>query len=295
MKKLFLIAAMALVAVVSCNKTDDGKDDKDKTPEVKTCAENLVLHMPFEAADNAVKVGEGFTFDKKAGNADFGAGYIGNGYVNKAGNNSEAYFKFNLAANNAISKLEDMTLTVWVKNIEEFQKGGLFSVNGKLFPTQDWPSLVVMFDNKGTVTEDGVDTGVKTQQVNGRIMFKLADGNETNMWLDTWDPAFAKYNNWFQFAYTYTASTGAWALYVDGVKIKDAEYGDKMPWGKCVPSDANAFYVGGWASWIESYQGAADWMSFFSGSIDELRIYNKALTEAEIQALRKEEVAIALL
>ena len=280
-----------MFAFVSCEKTPKDDPEKDKTPEVKTCAENLVLHMPFEAADKAVKVGEGLSFDKKAGAADFGAGYIGNGYVNTAGNNSEAYMKFNLAANNAISKLEDMTFTVWVKNIEDFQKGGLFSVNGKLFPTQDWPSLVVMFDNKGTDEE----TGAKKQQVNGRIMFKLADGNESNMWLDTWDAAFAKYNAWFQFAYTYTASTGAWALYVDGVKVKDAEYGDKMPWGKCVPADANAFYVGGWASWIESYAGAADWMSFFSGSIDELRVYNKALTEAEIQALRKEEVAIALM
>lgn len=291
MKKLFVLALAAMFALVSCEKDPQDDPNKDKTPEVKTCAENLVLHMPFEAADKAVKVGEGLSFDKKAGAADFGAGYIGNGYVNTAGNNNEAYMKFNLAANNAISKLEDMTFTVWVKNNEEFQKGGLFSVNGKLFPTQDWPSLVVMFDNKGTDEE----TGAKKQQINGRIMFKLADGNESNMWLDTWDSAFAKYNAWFQFAYTYTASTGAWALYVDGVKVKDAEYGDKMPWGKCVPTDANAFYVGGWASWIETYQGAADWMSFFSGSIDELRIYNKALTEAEIQALRKEEVAIALM
>ena len=289
MKKVFVLALAAMFTFVACNKDPQNDPDKDKTPEVKTCAENLVLHMPFEAADKAVKVGEGFTFEKKAGAADFGEGYIGKGYVNTAGNNNEAYMKFKLAANNALSKLEDVTFTVWVKNIKDFQKGGLFSVNGKLFPTQDWPSLVVMFDNRGVDEE----TGVERQQVNGRVMFKLADGNESNLWLDTWDAAFAKYNTWFQLAYTYTASTGAWALYVDGVKVRDAEYGDKMPWGKCVPSDANAFYVGGWASWIETYAGAADWMSFFSGSIDELRIYNKALTEAEIQALRKEEVAIA--
>ena len=67
-----------------------------------------------------------------------------------------------------------------------------------------------------------------------------------------------------------------------------------MPFGKCIPEDATAFYVGGWSSWIESYQGAADWQSFFSGSIDEIRFFNKALSEQEIQALRKEEIAIAL-
>ena len=228
MKKLFVLALVAMFAVVSCGK-DNPEKDKDKTPEVKTCAENLVLHMPFESADNAVKVGEGITFEKKAGAADFAAGYIGNGYVNTASNNTEAYLKFKLAAANAISKLESMTFTVWVKNLEEFQKGGLFSANGKHFATQDWPSLVVMFDNKGTVTEDGVDTGVKTQQINGRIMFKKADESETNLWLDTWDPAFAKYGNWFQVAFAYEATSGAWALYVDGVKVKEAEYGDKMP------------------------------------------------------------------
>ena len=295
MKKFFVIAAMAMIAMVSCQKPDNGKEDKDKTPEVKTCAENLVLHMPLEAADNAVKVGEGITFESKEGAADFGTGYIGKGYVNTAANNDAAYLKFKLAASNALKKLESVTFTVWVKNTEAFQKGCLFSVNGKLFPTQDWPSMVAMFDNKGTVKDGDVDTGVKTQQVNGRFMFKKADGSGTDLWLDTWDPAFAKYNTWFQYAFTYDATTGAWALYVDGVKVKEAEYGDKMAIGGCVPADATTFYLGGWSSFIEKYAGAGDYQTYFSGSIDELRIFNKALTEAEIQALRKEEVAIALL
>ena len=150
--------------------------------------------------------------------------------------------------------------------------------------------MIAYFDNKGTDEE----TGVKRQQVNGRFMFKNAEGAETNLWLDTWDPAFAVYGKWFQFAFTYQASTGAWALYVDGVKVREAEYGDKMPFGKCIPADASAIYVGGWSSFIEKYPGAAEWQMYFGGSIDEIRFYNKPLTEAEIQSLRKEEVAIAL-
>lgn len=291
MKKFLMIAAFAVLALVACNKEGGKEDTKDTTPEVKTCVENLVAYFPLESEANAVKVGEGISYASKAGAAAFAAGEIGNGYTNTSGKNEEAYLKFNLASGNALSKLEDVTITLWAKNIEDFQKGGLFSVNGKLFPTQDWPSFVVMFDNKGTVEE----TGAKTQQINGRIMFKLADGNESNMWLDTWDPAFAVYAKWFQLAFTYEAATGAWALYVDGVKVKEAEYGDKMPFGKCIPADANAFYLGGWASWIESYAGAADWMSFFAGSIDEVRFFNKVLSETEIQTLRKEEIAIALM
>ncbi len=291
MKKFYFIAASIamLAAFASCEPKPVGPDEPEK-PEVKTAKENLVVYMPFESAEEAVKVGEGITFASKNGGASFGAGEIGNGYVNSTGKNEEAYLKFNLAKDNALSKLTDVTVTVWVKNIEDFQKGGLLSVNGKLFPTQDWPSLVMMFDNKGVDEE----TGAKRQQINGRIMFKNAEGNETNLWLDTWDAAFAKYASWFQLAFTYEASTGAWALYVDGVKVKEAEYGDKMAFGGCIPSDANALYVGGWSSFIEKYAGAADWQTYFAGSLDELRIFNKALSEAEIQALRKEEVAIAL-
>ena len=294
MKKYFFLAAIAALAFTACTDPNGKDDPKNNAPEVKTCAENLVAYFPLESADNAVKA-EGITFASKEGAADFKTGEIGKGYSNTAANNDKSYFKFNLAKDNAISKLEDVTITMWLKSVEEFQKGGILSANGKLFPTQDWPSFVVLFDNKGTVKDEaGNDTGVKTQQINGRIMFKKDDGSETNLWLDTWDPAFAKYATWFQVAFTYQASTGAWVLYVDGIKIKEAEYGDKMPFGKCIPEDATALYLGGWASLIESYAGAQDWMSYFSGSIDEIRIYNKALTEEEIQALRKEELAIAL-
>lgn len=288
MKKFFFFAAAALVAFVACTEKPD--DPKNKAAEVKTCAENLVAYFPLESSANAV-VAKGITFDSKVGQGDFAKGEIGNGYVNKAGNNTtEAYLKFKLDKSNPLSSLTDVTITMWLNNIEEFQKGGIISVNGKHFSGQDWPSMVVLFDNKGVDEE----TGAKRQQINGRFMFKNAEGNETNMWLDTWDPAFAKYATWTQIAFSYEASTGKWQLYVDGVKVKDAEYGDKMPFGGCIPADATALYVGGWASWIEKYTGAADWMSFFSGSIDEIRIFNKALSEQEIQALRKEELAIAL-
>lgn len=277
------------MALVSCQEKPGKDDDGKKLPEIKTCAENLVAYFPLESATNAV-VAKGISFDKKAGQGDFAKGEIGNGYVNKAGNNSEAYLKFKLEKDNPLASLTDVTITMWLNNVEDFQKGGIISVNGKHFSGQDWPSMVVMFDNKSVDAE----TGSKNQQINGRFMFKNSAGTDTNMWLDTWDPAFAKYATWMQVAFTYVASTGEWHLYVDGVKIKDAEYGDRMPFGGCIPADANALYVGGWSSWIESYQGAADWQSFFSGSIDEIRFFNKALSEQEIQALRKEEIAIAL-
>lgn len=287
-----LFAAGLMLAACNLDDIKDIIDDAtDKLTEIQTAKDNQVVYLPLNSAEKAVAIGEGISFASKNGAADFKKGQVKDAYFNTSAKNDESYLKFNLAKDNALSKLEDVTITVWVKNVEEFQKGGLFSVNGKHFATQDWPSFVVMFDNKG-VDET---TQEKRQQINGRIMFKKDDGSETNMWLDTWDPAFAVYDKWCQIAFTYTASTGAWALYVDSVKVKEAEYGDKMPFGKCIPADADALYVGGWSSWIEKYQGAADWQTFFAGGIDEIRIFNKALTETEIAALYKEELNFALL
>ena len=284
MKKLLLIAAVAMLAIVSCNKPEK-EDEKNKIPEVKTCAENLVMHFGF---DSDAAPGTGVTFAESKGNASTDAeGYIGKGWCNTSGNNmTQAYTKYTLAANNPLKGLTDMTFTAWLKLKEECSKGAILSVNGSGI---DWPAFIAYFDNSNT----GED-GVKTQQVNGRVVLHDAEGGEQNIWLDTWDPAFAQYSKWFQFAFTYEAATGIWALYVDGVKVKEAEFGPKLPVGGFVTSAANAIYVGGWASFIE---GASDqdWQSYFAGSLDEIRIYNKALTEAELQALRKEEVAIALL
>ena len=287
-----LFAAGLMLAACNLDDIKDVIDDAtDKLTEIQTAKDNQVVYLPLNSAEKAVAIGEGISFASKNGAADFQKGQVKNAYFNTSAKNDESYLKFNLAKDNALSKLEDVTITVWVKNVEEFQKGGLFSVNGKLFPQQDWPSFVVMFDNKSLNEE----TQEKSQQINGRIMFKNAEGLETNMWLDTWDPAFAVYDKWCQVAFTYTASTGAWALYVDSVKVKEAEYGDKMPFGKCIPADADALYVGGWASFIEKYQGAADWQSYFAGGIDEIRIFNKALSENEVSALYREELNFALL
>ena len=286
MKKLLLLAAMAMIAIVSCNKPDDEKEKESQTPEVKTAAENLVAHFSFEANETP---GTGISMVESKGSASMdAAGYIGKGWTNTSGTNTtQAYTKYALAATNPFTGLTDMTFTAWIKLKEECSKGAILSVNGSGI---DWPAFIAYFDN----TRVPEETGVKEQQVNGRVVLHDAEGNEQNIWLDTYDAAFAKYGNWFQFAFTYTAATGAWALYVDGVKVKDAEFGPKLPIGGFVTGNTNALYVGGWASFIEG-ASSESWQSFFAGSIDEVRIFNKALTEAELQALRKEEVAIALL
>ena len=288
MKKFFLFAASALMLATfaSCEPKDNPEPEPEK-PEVKTCKDNLVLYFGFEAGETP---GTGISLVESKGTASLdGEGYIGKGWTNTAGDNmSQAYTKYSVAASNALSGVKDITFTAWVKLKQECPKGAIMSING--MPAGfDWPLFIAYFDN----TRTNEETGVQEQQVNGRLVFHDAEGNEQNLWLDTYDAAFAKYGSWFQFAFTYEHSTGAWALYVDGVQVKTAEFGPKIEFSNLLTAASNALYIGGWASYIEGFANA-EWQSYFAGSIDEVRVYNKALTEAELQALRKEEVAIAL-
>ena len=285
MKKSFLFAASVLMlAMVSCTEKPAPEPEK---PEAKTAKENLVLYLGFEADETP---GTGIALVESKGSASLNNdGFIGKCWTNTSGNNmTQAYTKYSVAANSAFSNLKDITFTAWVKLKEECSKGALMSLNG--MPAGfDWPLFIAYFDNLRTNEE----TGVKEQQVNGRLVFHDADGNEQNVWLDTWDAAFAKFDTWFQFAFTYTSSTGAWALYVDGVEVKTAEFLPGFDFCKLLTNATNTMYIGGWASFIEGASNQ-DWQSYFAGSMDEIRIYNKALTAAELSSLRKEELAISL-
>ena len=287
MKKVLVFFAFVAAAVcfAACDPSDKPVQDPG-TSLVTVAAENLVVYLPLESAEKAVSVGEGITLAEAKGSASYAEGILGQGYTNTTGDNmKQAYLKFNLASNNAFKNLQSMTFSCWVKLNESCSKGAVLSVNGSGI---DWPAFIAYFDNSGTT-----DEGEKTQQVNGRLVFHDAEGVEQNLWLDTWDPAFAKYGKWFQFAFTYDSASGAWALYVDGVKVKDAEFAPKIPVSNLVTASCSAMYVGGWSTFIEG-QSNQDWQSYFAGSIDEIRIYNRVLTEAELTALRVQELSAAV-
>lgn len=294
MKKAFLFAATAMMLAGLCacnNDKDNGKDDGKKEAktaiEITTAADNLVMYLPLESAEKAVAKGDGVTFAEAKGAGAFGAGQYHNGYYNTTGDNmQQAYLKFNLASDNLFKHLDDMTFTCWVKLSEDCSKGAMLSVNGS---NNDWPAFIVYFDNTQVVEE------VKEQQVNGRLTMYDENGEEKNLWLATYDKALAKYDTWFQFAFTYKASTGEWNLYVDGIAVKEepAVFGDKLPVKTLVSEKCNAMYVGAWASFVEG-ASTQDWQSYFAGAIDEVRIFNKALTADEIVALRREELAAIL-
>ena len=189
------------------DKTDDNTPEEPEKPTVKTAAENLVLHISFDT-DNLIEVGEGVTFKESKGQAGIATGFIGKGWTNKAKNNtSEAYSKFDVASDNLFKKLESVTFTAWVNNNKDFYKGGVISLNGGRNgdAPHDFPAFNVYLDNNNPVTIE--DAQVPAQQVNGRMIFHDDNGAEQNLWLDTNDPAFAIYGNWFQLAFTYELNT----------------------------------------------------------------------------------------
>lgn len=292
-------------------KPDDKPDDKPQEPEgpaVKTCDENLVLWISFDN-DNLIEKGEGVSFKENKGDAAIKTGFIGKGWANNAKNNTvSAYSKFNVASDNLFKKLTDMTFTVWINNNKDYYKGGVVSLNGGRNGSNphDFPAFCVYLDNNNPVTID--EQQVPAQQVNGRFIFHDEAG-EQNVWLDTNDPAFAIYDNWFQLAVTYELNTtkpvnpeepegatktcATLCLYANGQLVAERAFDPNIPFNNLVTDYANAFYVGAWSTYVEG-DSTASWQSYWAGSIDEIRMYNKALSEEEVLALYKEELNINL-
>ena len=313
MKKAFFLTAMLATVLFgfSCSKNNGNRADGNSDEEgggnqteqekvtVKTGAQNLVLWLSFDD-EKIIGAGEGVTLDGNKGQAGLGKGFIGTAWTNKgASNTAEAYTKLNLAAGNALTKMESFTFSVWAKMPKDKEiKSGIISFNGTAAEAI-WPSFVFLFDNISDIDlDDG--TKVQAQQFNGRIDFLTLDGKPA-MWPNCASDIFLKKDEWFQLARTYDAATGKWANYANGMLVNEGEFllgeeGAQKPGGPvnaAFASDCNALYVGGWASRIEG-KANDSWQSFCPGSLDELRFYNKAFTAEEMLALYKEEVAINL-
>lgn len=280
------------------NENENGNGNGEENPPepegpaVKTGAENLVIHISFDK-DELIEVGEGITFKENKGQASIATGFIGKGWTNKSGNNAtEAYSKFDVAQGSAFSKIENFSMSVWIKNVEANPKGCIISLNGgRMSATKphDFPAFNVYFDNCGSDSE----TGEKWQQVNGRFIFHDAKGAEQNLWLDCGATALAVYGEWFHFAVTYEPAAKVAHLYVNGEEIRELQFDPGIPFNNLVTEFTNALYIGAWSTYVEGDSNQS-WQNYWPGSIDEVRIFDKALTPDEVLALYKEELNINL-
>lgn len=273
------------------NGNGNGSGPEEPTPP-QTCIDNLVIYFSFDN-DKLIDLGEGITFKENKGQAALTTGFIGKGWTNKSGNNAtEAYSKFDVAAESAFSKIENFTFSAWIKNVEANPKGGIISLNGgRMSPTKphDFPAFIIYFDNFG----EDAETHEKWQQVNGRFIFHDDKGTEQNLWLDTGAPALAVYDEWFHFVVTYEPAAKVAHLYVNGEDIRELAFEPGIPFNNLVTEYANALYIGAWSTFVEG-DSVQTWQNYWPGSIDEVRIYNKAFTPEEVTSLYKEELDINL-
>ncbi len=283
------------------NQGNNGNENENPpVPEkqvAKTCEENLVLWLSFDE-DKLVEKGEGVTLGENKGQAGLGGGFIGKAWTNKGGDNTvEAYTKLNLAAGNALTKLESFTFSGWAKMPKDKEmKCGILSFNGTGVEAI-WPSFVFLFDNISDIEmEDG--TKFQAQQFNGRIDFLTLEGKPA-LWPNCASEIYLFKDEWFQFGRTYDAATGHWANYANGQIVNEGDFllgEDQVPGGPvkaAFASDCNALYIGGWASRIEGKANDA-WQAYCPGSMDEFRFFNKALSPEEMAALYKEEMTISV-
>ena len=289
---------------------DNQEPGKTELPKVETCSENLVLWISFDN-DNLIEKGEGLSFKENKGDAAIKTGFIGKGWVNNAKDNKAmAYSKFDVAGDNVFKKIEKVTMTAWVKAEPEKSKikGCLFSLNGGRLTDggpHDFPAMNVYFDNFGETEIE--ETGEKEpwQQINGRFIMHDQMGAEQNLWLDSALKGFV-YGDWFHLAVTYDKDItvedeeegGAVAkdqvrIYINAEPLIALTFDARIPFNNLVTEFSNAFYVGGWSTYIEG-DSVQDWQNYWAGAIDEIRFFDKALSEEEVLALYKEELNINL-
>ena len=284
MKKILLIvAAMTAVAMVSCKK-DPAKDEtKENTGGIDVAKENLVAYLSFD--DETVQKGADITFASKEGSAELAKGIRGKAYSNsKATTTDKAYLVYNLGANNPFKSLSSFTVSVWVKVPASAGTGSMFSVNGG-----DATMSNLMLFREGGSDKDGID--IKAYLYNSTTKWKGQDIRLKN-------EAF-EVDKWFLLGYTYDENTSTMTLWANGVKIGDSiRYADEKPevgeqplLGKLtLQPNMTKLYFGAWTKQVET-NAADDWMGYYPGALDEFRLFNKALSEAEMLALYKAEVA----
>ena len=85
---------------------------------------------------------------------------------------------------------------------------------------------------------------------------------------------------WHQMSISYSGTTGALRVYIDGVLLSQSASSSFNPQANF--GGADSFTLGGPDDATHTANG---WMNSLSGDLDEFRIYNKELTLSEAQAL----------
>ena len=280
-------AATAAALVISCSEKENGDDNKidaDDPATVKT--ENLVAYFPLDSESDAVALGEGITYSKKAGAAGFVKGVRGNAYSNTSADcKNFSYVDFALAANNPFKSMTSFTMSCWVKMpVPNDGSPAMVSLNGG---DGGMGNLLIMNEGWGCNSDS---LYVKAYLYNSRTEWKGQDIGLANAGFTT--------DKWFHLVYSYNEKDSKMTLYSNGQFVADSgrwagpadAAGNQEGLGQLVlDSSMKNLYIGAWWNNLDGTH-ADTWRSSFPGSVDELRIWNVALTPEEVLDLYTKEV-----
>jgi hypothetical protein len=177
---------------------------------------------------------------------------------------SPGYINTNIT--NTIAKLENFTMTCWIKQPSSLSSGPAtfmaFSLNSAGFSWEQ-TKFFMLFNNSDNATGSYGKIGLMDQWFDqGQVWPKMLDGN------------------WHQMAITFNGGSGALRVYVDGNLLSQSKSTALAPQTNF--GIANSFTLGGPDDNANSING---WMNSLSGYLDEFRVYNTDLTAVQVQAL----------
>lgn len=283
---VFAVSASLTVSFNSCDEDDtlppiDGYNNSDEVAST-----NLLAHWGFEGDGKETKSG---TAPSSSVGAAFGTGAKG-----KAVNFTDGYLAYpEISA--LSSSLTSFTVSAWIKVTNNGDHPSAFFT---LARANEWAGNLNFMAETGWAPATSDSVTVKGLIVSNND-FGWQDSRNT-IKSNAADLAAGHIPNankiggqWAQVMMTFDGNTRLFKIYANGVKISNPVWESRGN-----PNSPQIAFttptkpvIGAWGTNVPGGGTAEAWQKPMTGSVDELRVFNKALTDAEIGALYKLELA----
>jgi hypothetical protein len=289
------VALVALLVIASCSKKSELPQIDGYNNSNEVAASNLVAHWSFDS--NTKEDISGTAPTTSVGNS-FTTGTKG-----QALNLTQGYLLYpTIAALNSATALPSVTVSTWVKIANNGTKqSNVFGITQSTSATTDWntgPLNVYVETGNHPVGNDTLQlhsnfaTYISNTRYNG--------DNVNNYGVKGVDflPFANGADKWFHYVMRYDGGESNIDLYANGVRVSNNNfrhrtYGSNVGLGNLTMTPPTQVVIGGWPNAAAGFTNSPTqtWQQLFTGGIDEIRVYSKALTDAEIGALYKLELA----
>lgn len=271
-----LLGAIMFMGITSCGEEElppiDGYNTSDEVAST-----NLMAHWAFEGDGKETKSGA-------APSQKLNDTYV-DGLKGKAVKFAAGYLGYNEIA--ALNSLPNVTVSLWANyNNNGTHATPFFSMTR----ANEWAGNINLMAETGWKP-----AGNDTLVVKGLVVTNK-DGNPS--WQDSRnEPSKGGVqvpkgvNAWHQVVMSWDGATSLFKIYVDGVKVSNPEWEQRGTTGPLNFYTPTKPVIGAWGTNLPGGGTAEAWQKPMTGMVDELRVFNKALTDAEIGALYKLELA----